>query len=135
MWRFRQTPGIYSDRKNSERQGSGCGGGRFCRTGFALEWRGRGLSGGSRILRQQKGQEPNQEGRRALSSPSRAGGRADGAPFAAGWEARKFPPDVPPLRVKWEAGSCQEGRGRQRRKGEGLGLEGSRWARVSTQGS
>lgn len=71
MWRFRQTPGIYSDRKNSERQGSGCGGGRFCRTGFALEWRGRGLSGGSRILRQQKGQEPNQEGRRALSSPSR----------------------------------------------------------------
>jgi hypothetical protein len=42
----------------------------------------------------------------------------------AGWEARKFPPDVPPLRVKWEAGSCCRGGGGEVQE-EALGLEGS----------
>ena len=45
-----------------------------------------------------------------------------------GWVGgRKFPPDVLLLRVKWEAGSCRGGRGKQRRKrgfGPGRGAAG-----------
>lgn len=96
---------------------------------------GKGAEWGEQDPEAAEGAGAKSGGEEGPQLPQPAGGRADGAPFAAGWEARKFPPDVPPLRVKWEAGSCQEGRGRQRRKGEGLGLEGSRWARVSTQGS
>lgn len=39
------------------------------------------------------------------------------------WEARKFPLDVPPLCVKWEAGSCCL-KGREV-KGKGLTWEGA----------
>lgn len=95
---------------------------------FRLFMNGGGGEWGSRILRKQGGREPNRRrgGRLpAPQPPSQPGGRADGAPFGAGWEARKFPPDVPPRRVKWEAGSCREGRGRRGGAG-GLGLEGER---------
>lgn len=62
----------------------------------------------------------------AKAEEGQLGGHADGAPFGAGWEARKFPPRAAPLPVKWEAGSCTEGRGKQRRGGWGLEGEQSR---------
>lgn len=90
---------------------------RFCQNRLVHERRGRGLNGQ---------QEPEEAGGREEGSllPQPAGGRADGAPCGTGWEARKFPPDVS-LPVKWEAGSCSEGRGKQRRRG-GFGVEGER---------
>lgn len=68
---------------------------------------GKGAEQRSRILRKQKEWEPKLERGGGLPAPTAiCEDRADGAPFGAGWEARKFPPGVPPLRVKWEAGSC-----------------------------
>lgn len=98
--------------------------------GKGAEWR-------SRILRKQKGEGSRaEEGRRAPCSRSQLGGRTDGAPFGAGWEARKFPPDVPPLPVKWEAGSCRDG-GEQRRRGVfgfGGGAAGGQLSRLPSSG-
>lgn len=89
----------------------------FCQNRLVHERRGRGLNGE---------QEPEEAGGAGggLPAPQPAGGRADGVPCGAGWEARKFPPDVS-LPVEWEAGSCREGRGKQRRRG-GFGVEGER---------
>lgn len=85
------------------------------RIGLVHEWRGRGLNG-EQDPEEAEEVEPKLGREGGAQLPSQLGGRADGAPCGAGWEARKFLPDVPPLRVKWEAGSCREGRGRQRRR-------------------
>lgn len=64
-------------------------------------------------------QEPEEAGGAGggLLAPPASWSTTDGAACGARWEARKFPPDVSPLPVKWEAGSCREG-GKQRRRGK-----------------
>lgn len=104
------------------------------------EWRGgEGPVWGSRILRKEQGAgaRGGEDGSLHPPHPPQPAGRTCRWSSVWGWVGgRKFPPDVPLLRVKWEAGSCRGGRGKQRRRrGFGPGRGAAGLARVKMPGS